>query len=159
MNVNNKIGVFVLAARVVAATVPTTWAGEVPCHDLSGEHGEGYRVVGYGAASKTWTILRTETLDGASLVKRIIVGCRTHKYGDGETLQGRDFCSLQVGRLYNWKSCDNGDIEMVDENFKTEPPTLVITEGRGWDTQFKPNYEIQVFAILRYEALPDRDVK
>jgi hypothetical protein len=119
---------------------------------LSGEHSEGYQVVGYGAASKTWTILRTETLDGTSLVKRIIVGCRTHKYGDGETLQGRDFCSLQVGRLYNSKSCDNSDIEMVDENFKTEPPTLVITEGRGSE----PNYEIQVFAILRYEALPDR---
>jgi hypothetical protein len=157
--VKKKIGVFVLVASVVAARVTTTWAEEVFCHDLSGEHGEGYQVVGYDAASKTWTILRTETLDGASLVKRIIVGCRTHKYGNGETLQGRDYCSLEVGRLYGWKSCDNGDIEMVDENFKTGPPTLVITEGHGWDTQFNPNYEIQVFEILRYEAIPDRDVK
>jgi hypothetical protein len=157
--VKKKIGVFVLAAGVVAVNVTTTWAEDVPCHDLSGDHGGGYQVVGYDAPSKTWTILRTETLDGASLAKRLIVACRTRKYGDGQTLQGRDFCSLQVGRLYSWKSCDNGDIEMVDENFKTEPPTLVITEGHGWDTQFKRNYEIQVFAILRYEALPDRDVK
>jgi hypothetical protein len=152
MNVKNKIGMSVLGAAVVAATVISSWAAEVPCHNLSGEHGEGYQVVAYDAASKTWTILRTVTLDGTPLVKRIIVGCRTHKYGDGEALQGRDFCSLQVGRLYGWKSCDNGDIEMVDENFKTEPPTLVITEGRGSE----PNYETQVFAILRYEALPDR---
>jgi integrase len=65
MIVNNKIGGIVLAASVVAAT---TWAGEVPCHDLSGEHGEGYRVVGYGAASKTWTILMQERLGHASIV-------------------------------------------------------------------------------------------
>jgi hypothetical protein len=139
-----------------AATITAIWAEDVPCHDLSGEHG-GYQVIGHDTPSKTWTIIRTETVEGISLPKRIIVGCRTHKYADGETLQGRDFCSLEVGRLYAWKSCNNGDIEVVDENFETGPPTLTITEGHGGDIQ--PNYEVQLFDILRYEALLGRDVK
>jgi hypothetical protein len=45
---------------------------------------------------------------------------------------------------------------MVEENFETGPPTITVTEGHGGDTQVK--LDVQLFDVLRYEALPERDV-
>src|SRR6266567_403596 len=134
---------------LLLANASNGWAENPFCHDVI-DHGEstGYRVVSYDAATKTWTILRNGTFDGKYMVKRIIVACQGHKYADGETLRGRDYCSLQVGRLYHWyKKCDNGEAEMVSETPGIS--VLTITEGD------RPNQDNQFFDILRYEVLPD----
>jgi hypothetical protein len=62
---------FLLLAGAATTKAEGTYCGEMI------DHGEpsGYRVVGFDAATNTWTIIRNGTFDGNYLVKRLTVAC------------------------------------------------------------------------------------
>ena len=62
---------FLLLAGAATSKAEGTYCGEMI------DHGEpsGYRVVGFDAATNTWTIIRNGTFDGNYLVKRLTVAC------------------------------------------------------------------------------------
>jgi hypothetical protein len=114
-------------------------------------------VISYDGATKMWTILRTYSDSDEKY--RIVVACREHKYANGETLKGRDACSLQVGRLYHMvERCDNGDVEGVYEDQSMQ--SVSISEGHRTSEDRlsgRINYQDdrQWFDILRLELLPE----
>lgn len=111
---------------------------------------EGYRVVGYDAATHQWTILRTGTFDGKYLTKRLTVVCASYKWGDHESVTGPEACHLQVGRMItpNPLPPDGKRQEFLDV-YEMPSETLSITEGDGAERV------MQQFAIVKYEVLPD----
>ena len=112
---------------------------------------DGYRVVGYDAATHQWTIIRTGTFDGRYLTKQLTVLCDFYQLGKHEAVKGPDACHLQVGRLIVPDPLPPPDkrSEFLDV---TEMPTetLAITEGDG-DDQIE-----QQFKILKYEVVPNK---
>jgi hypothetical protein len=60
------------------------------------DHGEpsGYRVVGFDAATNTWTIIRNGTFTGKYLVVRLTIACQAHKYADGPGSERRTRSAL-----------------------------------------------------------------
>jgi hypothetical protein len=143
------VPLLIFAAFLLIATIQAR--AENPfCADVM-DHGEptGYRVVGYEAATMTWTILRNGTFSGKYLVKRMVVRCSARDYGDGQLLRGQ-YCGLQVGRLYHWyKACDNGIVEMISEFSSAGALALQLTLGSGKES------DTQFFDILKEDVLPD----
>jgi hypothetical protein len=93
---------------------------------------EGYRVVGYDAATQQWTIIRTGNFDGKFLTKRLIVVCEFYRWGSHEMVKGPDACHLVVGRLIVPNPLPSADkrSEFLDV-FEMPSETLAITEGDG----------------------------
>lgn len=109
---------------------------------------EGYRVVGFDAASHQWTILRNGTFDGTYMTKRLVVVCMFYKWGEHETVDGPDACHLQVGRLIVPSlESGNADKDHFITVFEMPNETLSITEGSGDDRV------MQQFKILSYSLL------
>lgn len=112
---------------------------------------EGYRVVGYDAATQQWTLLRTGTFNGEYQTKRLIVVCAFYQWGKHEAVKGADACHLQVGRLIVPNPLPSPDkrSEFLDV-YEMPTETLAITEGNGDDRVE------QQFSILRYEVVPNK---
>jgi hypothetical protein len=70
-DINETVFSFLLLAGAATSKAEGTYCGEMI------DHGEpsGYRVVGFDAATNTWTIIRNGTFDGNYLVKRLTVAC------------------------------------------------------------------------------------
>ena len=112
---------------------------------------EGYRVVGYDAATHQWTIVRTGMFEGKYLTKRLTVVCSLYKWGNHEANTGPDACHLQVGRLIvpNQMPPPGRPQEFIDV-YEMPSETLAITEGDG------PDQVSQQFNILKYEVVPNK---
>lgn len=111
---------------------------------------EGYRVVGYDAPTRQWTIMRNGVFDGKYLRKRLIVVCYSYRWGNHESILSENACHLQVGKLIvpNPMQGKGKEQEFVDI-YERPDEMLSITEGRGDDRV------LQQFKILKYEVLPD----
>jgi hypothetical protein len=112
---------------------------------------EGYRVVGYDAATHQWTILRNGTFDGKYMTKRITAVCSLYKWGNHEAVYGPEARHLQVGRMIvpNPLPSPEKRSEFLDV-FEMPDEVLSITEGSGADRVE------QQFDILKYEVLSDK---
>jgi hypothetical protein len=111
---------------------------------------EGYRVVGYDAATHQWTILRTGVFDGKYLTKRLVVVCSLYRSGDREAVTGPDACHLQVGNIIVPNPMPpEGKREQFVDVYEMPGETLSITQGD------RANRVVQQFDILKYEVLPD----
>ena len=111
---------------------------------------EGYRVVGYDAATRQWTIMRNGVFDGKYLRKRLIVVCYSYRWGNHESILAENACHLQVGKLIvpNAMPGKGKEQEFLDI-YEMPDEMLSITEGRGDDRV------LQLFKIITYEVLPD----
>ena len=116
---------------------------------------EGYRVTAYDAATKQWTIIRNETLDGRYLTKKLVVVCSFYQGWQGEPIKGPDACHLDVGRLIvpnPYPAQDYDDAFLDVEIIPGAGETLSITEHA--DRHMK----MQQFYILKHELLTDEAV-
>jgi len=107
---------------------------------------EGYRVVGYEAATHEWTILRNGTFDGKYLKKRISVICESYTWAGHQSVWGPEACHLQVGQLIKPNPMPENARDFVDV-FEMPGEILSITEGHNAEEV------MQQFKILKYEVL------
>jgi len=112
---------------------------------------EGYRVVGYDAASHQWTILRNGTWDGKYMEKRMTVVCDFYKWGNREMVRGPDACNLQVGNMVipNPFPAEGRRQEFIDVT--EDGDVLAIASG----APFGDDRVAQQFKILKYEVLSE----
>ncbi len=111
---------------------------------------EGYRVVGYDAATHQWTIMRNGNFNGTYLRKRLTVVCELSQWGNQEALLGKDVCHLQVGELIiptmkGKRIKDQAPVRV----YEMPDQVLSISQGDG------DNQRRQLFKIITYEVLPD----
>jgi hypothetical protein len=101
---------------------------------------EGYRVVSYDGATQQWTIIRTETINGEHLRKRLIVGCLLYQKGKDDMRDGPNACELQVGRTLVPNLHPTGVNRATYMNVEQLGTGFYIAEGWGDDLvsqQFK----------------------
>jgi hypothetical protein len=111
---------------------------------------EGYRVVGYDAATHQWTILRNGTFGGKYLRKRMTVVCSFYQWGNHPMVEGPDQCDLNVGDMLIENYVGKGG-EYLDVDEMPGDDTLAISEGDSSD----PSRVRQQFNILKEEVLPE----
>jgi hypothetical protein len=134
-----------LSCRAIIATVVSSLllSSIVSCRKA--HEPEGYRVVGYDAASEQWTIIRSGTFDGKYLTKKLVVTCNFYQWGEHKAVEGPDACHLEVGRLIvpNHFVDDAHRNEFIDV-YEMPDEVLSIIEGNG------ANQVTQQFKILSY---------
>jgi len=150
MNRWSRIGIIVLTALI--AGIFGAWL-QCQSNWLMARHTEpeGYRVVGYDAASHQWTILRNGTFDGKYVEKRMTVVCNFYKWGNHKMVTGPDACNLQVGKMIipNPFPPEGKRQEFIDAFEEPGEEALCIAEGVDADRVS------QRFKILKCEVLSE----
>lgn len=112
---------------------------------------EGYRIVGFDAATHQWTILRNGTFGGKYLVKRITAVCLCYQWDNHKTVYGPDACNFQVGQIIVPNPLPPpGEEDKLVDIWEMGGGDLSVTVGHG------ENRVQQLLKIVNEEVLPNK---